>query len=104
MTLYLESVMNTAKTFALGKAASAVIAFYQKINLFDHEPMQSPAVCVVRGAAMQKFGLNPNNQKEPFAWGKVVDFCGSLRGQAPRVLSRSGRDDGGRHVRRDVPL
>jgi hypothetical protein len=67
--------MNTAKTVAPVKAASAAIAFYQKINLFDHEPTQSPAVCVVRGAAMRKSGLNPKNQKEPFDWGKFVDFA-----------------------------
>jgi hypothetical protein len=59
VALYMQSVMNGAKTFALVKAASAAIAFYQKINLFNHEPTQSPAVCLVRGAAMRKFGLNP---------------------------------------------
>jgi hypothetical protein len=35
--LYLQSVMNGAKMFAPLKAASAAIAFYQKINLFDHD-------------------------------------------------------------------
>ncbi len=74
VAMCLQSVMNTAKTFAPVKAASTAITFYQKINLFDHEPTQSPAVCVVRGAAMRKFGLNPKNLKEPFEWGKVVDF------------------------------
>jgi hypothetical protein len=63
MALYLQSVMNTAKTFAPVKAACAAIAFYRKINLFDTEPTQSLAVCVVRGAAMRKFGLNSKNQK-----------------------------------------
>ena len=96
--------MNTAKTFALMKAASAAIAFYRKIDLFDHEPTQSPAVYVVRGAAMRKFGLNSKNQKKPFKWGKIVDFAEALRGPEPRLLSRGGRDDGGRQVRRDVPL
>ncbi len=67
--------MNTAKSFAPVKAASAAIAFYHKVDLFDHEPTQLPVVCVVRGVAMRKFGLNPNNQKEPFEWGKVVDFA-----------------------------
>ncbi len=57
VALYMQSVMNGAKTFAPVKAASAAIAFYQKINLFDHEPTQSPAVCLVRGAAMMIFGL-----------------------------------------------
>ncbi len=50
------------------KAASAAIAFYQKINLFDHEPTQSPAACLVRGAVTRKFGLNTKNRKEPFEW------------------------------------
>ena len=34
VALYLDSVMNGAKTFAPVMAASAAIAFYQKINLF----------------------------------------------------------------------
>jgi len=52
-----------------------ILSLNQKINLINHEPTQSPAVCVVRGAAMQKFGLNPKNRKEPFEWGKVVEFA-----------------------------
>jgi len=61
VALYMQSVMNSAKTFApVTKAASAEIVFYQKIiNLFDHEPTQSPAVCLVRSAAMRLFGLVP---------------------------------------------
>jgi len=39
----MQSAMNGAKTFALVKAASAAIGFFQKTNLFDHEPTQSPA-------------------------------------------------------------
>ncbi len=74
VALYMQSVMNGAKTFAPVKAASAAIAFYQKINLFDHEPTLSPAVCLVRGVAMRKFGLNPKNRKEPFEWDQVVSF------------------------------
>jgi hypothetical protein len=31
-------VINSANTFAPVKAASAAIAFYRKINLFNHEP------------------------------------------------------------------
>ncbi len=56
------------------KAASAAIAFHQKINLFAQEPTQSPAVCIVRSAAMRKFGLNTKNWKEPFVWDDVVSF------------------------------
>ena len=54
-------MVNGAKTFAPVKAASAAIAFNQKINLFSHEPTQSPAVCLVRDAALRWFGLNPKN-------------------------------------------
>jgi integrase len=57
------------------KAASAAIAFYQKINLFSHEPTQSPAVCLVREAAIRRFGLNPKNRKDPFEWAHVVKFA-----------------------------
>ncbi len=67
--------MNDARTFAPVKAASAAIAFYQKINLFDHEPMQSPVVCPVRSAAMRRFGLNAKNRKDPFEWDHVVGFA-----------------------------
>jgi hypothetical protein len=63
---YLQSVLNDAKSFAPVKATSAAIAFFQKANLFDHEPTQCPAACLVRNAAMRKFGLNPKNRKEPF--------------------------------------
>jgi len=73
VAMYLHSVMNNAKTSGLVKAASAAIAFYQKINLFAHEP--SPAVCIVRSAAMRKFGLNAKNRKEPFEWDDVVCFA-----------------------------
>jgi integrase len=73
--MYLQSVVNGAKTFAPVKAASAAIDFYQKINLFSHEPTQSPAVCHVREAAIRRFGLNPNNRKEPFEWAQGVKFA-----------------------------
>jgi len=57
------------------KVASAAINFYQKINLFAHRPMQSPAVCIVLIAAMRKFGLHAKNQKKPFEWDDVVRFA-----------------------------
>ena len=43
VALYLQAVMNGAKTFAPMKAASAAIAFYQKVNLFNHEPTHAIA-------------------------------------------------------------
>jgi hypothetical protein len=73
--MYLQSVANGAKTFAPLKAASAAIAFYQKITLFSHEPTQSPAVNIVREAAVRQCGLNPKNRKEPFEWVNVVKFA-----------------------------
>ncbi len=75
VAMYLQSMMNNAKSVAPVKAASFAIASYQKIILFDHEPIQSPAVCVVRSAAMRKFGLNTRNRKEPFEWDQVVEFA-----------------------------
>jgi len=75
VALYLQSVVNGAKTFAPVKAASAAIAFYQKINLFDHEPTLSPSVCIVRSAAMRRFGLNTTYRKEPFEMGQALDFA-----------------------------
>jgi hypothetical protein len=67
--------MNNAKMIAQVKAASAAIAFFQKINLFDHDPTQAPAVCLVRSAATRKFGLTPKNPKDPFEWSHVVSFA-----------------------------
>ena len=75
VALYLQSVVNRAKTLAPVKAASAAIAFYQKINLFNHEPTKSPAVCIVRSAATRQFGLNNNNWKGPFEWVQVIQFA-----------------------------
>ncbi len=75
MDMYLQSVVNGAKTFAPVKAASAAIAFYHKINLFSHEPTQSPAVCLMREAAIRRFGLNAKNWKKAFKWAQVVKFA-----------------------------
>jgi hypothetical protein len=69
--MHIQLVVSGAKTFAPVKAASAAIAFYQKIILFYHEPTQSPAVCLVRGAAMRKFGLIGRSL---FEWEQVVNF------------------------------
>ncbi len=71
VSLYLQSVVNQAKTV---KAASATIAFYQRVNLFDYGLTQCPVVCLVHSAAMLRFGLTPKNRKEPFMWADVVLF------------------------------
>jgi hypothetical protein len=68
LALYLQTVVHWAKTFALVNAASDGIALYQKVHLFDHEPTQSPAVCIVRSAATRRLGLNNKNRKEIFEW------------------------------------
>jgi hypothetical protein len=74
VALYLQPVVNRAKIAAV-KAASAAIAFYHKINLFNHEPTQSPAVRNVRSVDARRFGLNTKNRKEPFEWEQVVKFA-----------------------------
>ncbi len=79
VAMYLQSVANDAKSFAPVKAASAAIAFFQKVNLFDHEPPQCPAACLAGNVAMRKFGLNPKNRKEPFEWDNVVLFTEAYR-------------------------
>ena len=68
-------MVNDAKSFAPMKAASAAIAFFEKVNLFYHEPTRCPAACLVRNAAMRKFGRNPKNRKEPVEWDNVVFFA-----------------------------
>ncbi len=75
VAMYLQSVISDAKSLAPGKATSAAIAFFQKVNLFDHEPTQCPAARLVRNAAMRKVGLKPKNRKEPFEWDIVVLFA-----------------------------
>ena len=67
VVMYLQSVANNAKSFAPFKAASAAIAFFQKVNLFDHEPTQCQAACLVWNVA--------KNRKEPFEWENVVLFA-----------------------------
>ncbi len=74
VALYLQSVVNRVKTFAPVKATSAAIAFYHRVNLFNHGLTHCPAVCLVRNAAMRRFGLTPKNQKETFVWADVVHF------------------------------
>ena len=75
VALYLQVVADGAKSFAPVKNASASIAFFQKVNLFNHLPTQSPEACMVRRAAARKFGLAPKNRKSPFKWEQVVAFA-----------------------------
>ena len=75
VALYLHSVVERSKTFAPVKSASAAIAFFLKVNLFNHFSTQSLAVGMVRQAAARKFGLTPKGRKEPFQWAQVVAFA-----------------------------
>jgi len=67
-------VVKRSSTFAPVKSASATIAFFQKIDLHDHLPTQSPAVKMVSHAATRMFGLTPKGRKEPFQWAQDVFF------------------------------
>ena len=69
MALYLQYGLERSKSFA------PAIAFFQKVNLPDHLPTQSPAVNMVRQTVARKFGLTPNGRKEPFTWAQVVAFA-----------------------------
>jgi hypothetical protein len=105
VALYLQSLVNRAKTFTTVKAAVTTIAFYQRVNLFDHGPTQCPAVCLVLNAAMQRFGRTPKNRKEPFVCvGGRRPLHGGIRREVVELLPPGGGYDGGHHVRRDVPI
>lgn len=73
--LYLQAVLDTATSYNAIKRSSAAIAFFQRVNLFDHLPTQSPEVCMVRRAAARKFGLAPKNRKKPFQWADILVFA-----------------------------
>jgi hypothetical protein len=64
-----------AKSFAPVKSHSAAIAYFQKVNLFNHLATQSLAVCMVRQAAIRKFGLSPKNRKTPFKCADIEMFA-----------------------------
>jgi hypothetical protein len=75
IALYLQSLMDTDKSFSTIKSTSASIAFFHKINLFANHPTGAPKVCMVRTAAARKFGLSPKRVKEPSLWFQLVDFA-----------------------------
>ena len=68
-------MVERSKSFAPVKSASAMIAFFQKVNMFDHLPTQSLAVDMVRQATARRFGLTPKGRKEPFTWSQVGAFA-----------------------------
>ncbi len=67
--------MERSKSFTPVKSASVAIAFFHKVNLYNHLSTQSPAVSMVRQAVARKFGLTPKGRKEPFQWAHVVAFA-----------------------------
>jgi len=75
VALYLQSLMDTAKSFSTIKSASASIAFFHKINLFTNHPTGAPEVSMVGTAAARKFGLSPKRVKKPFLWFQLVNFA-----------------------------
>ncbi len=70
-----QSNVERSKSFAPMKSASASIAFFHKVNLYNHLPTQSRVVGMVRQAAARKFGLIPKEMKETFQWAQVVAFA-----------------------------
>ncbi len=66
VALYLQLVVERLKFFTPVKSACVSIAFFQKVNLYNHLPTQLPAVGMVQQAASRKFGLTPKGSKEPF--------------------------------------
>jgi hypothetical protein len=75
VALYIQSLMDKANSFSTIKSASAYIAFFHKINLFNNQPTMAPEVCMVRTATTRKFGLSAKRVKEPFLWAQLVDFA-----------------------------
>jgi hypothetical protein len=59
VALYMQSVVERSKSFAPVKSAPTTIAFFHKVNLYNHLPTPSPTVGMVRQAAARKFGLTP---------------------------------------------
>ena len=47
VALFLQQVADEAQSFSVIKQASAAIAYYQKINLFDHNPTLGPLASFV---------------------------------------------------------
>jgi hypothetical protein len=77
VALFLQQVADEAHSFSVIKQASAAIAFFQKINLFDHDPTLGPLASFVRKSAMRRLGLAPCRRKAPFQWEAIVRLASS---------------------------
>ena len=75
VALDLARVAEGASSFAVIKSASAAIAYYQKINLFEHSPTISPLAAFVRATFARRLGTTPKHGKAPFLWADVMRFA-----------------------------
>jgi hypothetical protein len=75
VALYLLHVAEGASSFAAIKTTSAAIAYYQKINLFEHNPTISHLASFVRAAFARRLGTAPKQRKAPFLWADVMRFA-----------------------------
>ena len=88
MALYLAHVAEGASSFAVVKTASAAIAYYQKINLFEHNPTVSPLAAFVRAAFARRLGTAPKQRKAPFLWTDVMRFAVAYLSGRPAYCHR----------------
>ena len=56
MVLYLQHVADSAVSFSAVKSASAAIAYFQRMDLYSHEPTMGQLASFVRNAAMRRLG------------------------------------------------
>jgi hypothetical protein len=75
VALYIQSLMNSSKSFSTIKSASTSIVFFHKIILFTNHPAMALEVCMVRTTSTRKFGLSPKRVKERFMWMDLVNFA-----------------------------
>jgi integrase len=83
VALYLANVAERATSFAVIKSASAAIAYFQKINLFEHNPTISPLASFVRAAFARRLGTAPKRRKAPFLWADVMRFATAYLSGSP---------------------
>ena len=64
-----------AVSFSAVKSASAAIAYFQRINLYSHNPTMGQLASFVRNAVMRRLGLAPRSRKTPFTWDDILRFA-----------------------------
>ena len=75
VAMYFQVIMDKAKTVALIKIAPEAIAFYQKLNLYIHNPTMAHEAGMVRRSMARKCGITPLKRKTPFTWSHLVLFA-----------------------------